>query len=155
MEKKVVDAIKAHRAAKGLDAFGQPLLDSVPLAPPVGYRRQPSIAEQVRQAVQAERRRELEQVTESLEQADDFEIPDDPADPGSRWENDREPSIKELIAAGRKRLAELEAEDAKKKAAGGAGAGDSPAPAGRPGAHAEGVGDQGGSGGPPPEKKPL
>lgn len=62
--------------------------DPVPMAPPIGYNPQPSLFEQVRAMVQSEHlRREAEAAGyESFEEADDFEIDDDPVDPTIPYE---------------------------------------------------------------------
>lgn len=72
---------------------GEEVLNPTPMQPPLGYKKQLSLAEQIRQQV-----RQLKHLDdnepETEEEADDFEIEDDPAPP-SRWENDLIPSIKE------------------------------------------------------------
>lgn len=70
-----------------LDEHGRELPDPTPIAPPVGFRRQPSLAEQIRAMVRSERlRQEAEaQGFETFEEADDFEVGDD-YDPTSPYE---------------------------------------------------------------------
>lgn len=80
-------------------------LNPTPMQPPLGYVAQPSLAQQIREQIQAMRRLE-DNEPESEEEADDFDIPDDPPDPESRWENDNIPSL----AATRKYLIALEKE---------------------------------------------
>lgn len=63
-----------------------------PIAPPPGYVKAPSISEQIRTMVQ----RELSQAAanndmETFEEADDFDMPDDPLDPRSPYEVDFDP----------------------------------------------------------------
>lgn len=94
----IADAITAHRRRKGLDADGQPVLSPTPVAPAVGYRKQESIFDQVRAAMRAHKLEELEQLEESLDEADDFEISDDPPDPGSKYETGTLPSLQEIRA---------------------------------------------------------
>lgn len=61
-----------------LTEFGAEMPDSTPMAPPVGYKKQPSIFENMRAMVQAElSRKAREQGFESEEEAEDFEEPDD------------------------------------------------------------------------------
>jgi len=84
---------------------GQEILNPTPMQPPVGYKAQPSLIETVRQQVRQLKHLE-DNEPETEEEADDFEIEDDPAI-HSRWENDMIPSIKET----RKRLRQLEAEE--------------------------------------------
>lgn len=85
------------------DPNGHEVLNPTPMAPPVGYKPSLSLAEQIRMQVRTLQAMDMEPETE--EEADDFDIDDDPA-PLSRWENDMIPSIKET----RKRARELEAE---------------------------------------------
>lgn len=86
------------------DENGHEVLNPTPMQPPLGYRPTPSLAETIRQQV-----RQLKHLAdtepESEEEADDFEIDEDPQ-LVSRWENDMIPSIKET----RKRMREIEAE---------------------------------------------
>lgn len=78
------------------DENGHEILNPTPLSPPVGYKPTLSLAEQIRQQVrQAKHLDDNEPETE--EEADDFEIDEDPAPP-SRWENDMIPSIKQAKA---------------------------------------------------------
>lgn len=78
------------------------ILNPTPMQPPLGYKPGLSLAEQIRQQVRTLKGLE-DMEPETEEEADDFEIEDDPA-PQSRWENDMIPSIKEA----RKRLRALE-----------------------------------------------
>lgn len=83
---------------------GHEILNPTPMQPPLGYKPQLSLAEQIRlQVRQLKAMDDME--PESEEDADDFDVDDDPQ-PQSRWENDMIPSIKET----RKRMRELEAE---------------------------------------------
>lgn len=83
---------------------GREVLNPTPMQPPLGYKKLPSIAEQIREQIATMRRLE-DNEPETEEEADDFDIEDDPA-PESRWENDLVPSIKETRA--RIRALELE-----------------------------------------------
>lgn len=63
--------------------------DPTPVAIPVGFRPPPSMQEMIAMYV----RRELSQAAgrndqETFEEADDFDIPDEPPDPSSPWELD-------------------------------------------------------------------
>lgn len=78
---------------------GEEMLDPVPMQPPLGYKRTPTLSEQIAQQV---RRMKLEllqddSVSETDEEADDFEVGDD-FEPISPHENDHIPSIKQLKA---------------------------------------------------------
>lgn len=77
-----------HHKAKRLNEKGREILDPTPMAPPVGYKRQPSLSEQIREMVRSERLA-MEAASagfETLEEADDFDIPDDPIDPRTPYE---------------------------------------------------------------------
>lgn len=79
----------ASKNAKGrrYDDAGRYYPDPTPIAPPIGYIKSPSIAEQLRAMVRSEHvRQAAEQAGEdTFEEADDFEIGDD-YDPRSPWE---------------------------------------------------------------------
>lgn len=81
-----------------LDELGRELLDATPIAPPVGYVRQPSLTEQIRNMVRAEalRRAAEEQDFETWEEANDFDVDD--AEPRSIYEGDLEISDAEVLA---------------------------------------------------------
>lgn len=89
-----------------LDKNGHEVVDPTPMAPPIGYQDAPSIMDMINAQVKAAHAiSELEKLSETEEDADDFEIDDDPDSlPGTPWENDTEPSIKDA----RKRLAAIE-----------------------------------------------
>lgn len=74
---------------------GRELMDPKPMQPPLGYKRAPSLAEQIRQQVLAAKLEELDALAETEEEADDFEIDDDMA-PFSPHENEGMPTVKEL-----------------------------------------------------------
>lgn len=61
------------------DPAGREIPDSTPMQPPVGYNRQPSLAEQIRAMVVSEKLRAEAAAAglESFEEADDFEVGDD------------------------------------------------------------------------------
>lgn len=90
-----------------LNELGQEVLDPVPMAPPIGYVKQPSLAEQIREMVRHERlQADLDAAGyETFEEADDFEVGDD-YDYRTPYENDFDPSIKEMAAAGQAALDE-------------------------------------------------
>lgn len=69
------------------DELGRYHPDPTPIAPPVGYVRSPSIAEQIRTMVRSEQlRHHADQAgMDTFEEADDFNIGDD-YDPRSPWE---------------------------------------------------------------------
>lgn len=106
------DTLPGYSRARVRDAVlnehGHEVLDSTPMAPPVGYQKQPSLFDTIRAQVRRELLLGQDMDPESIDEADDFEIGDD-YDPQSRWENDNEPSIKELRARAAKAEAELKA----------------------------------------------
>lgn len=81
-------------------------VDSTPMAPPLGYVEHEPLALQIRRMVMSEQLRLAAESAgmESFEEADDFEMEDDPVDPKSPYENDFEPSVAELLKAGRAEL---------------------------------------------------
>lgn len=66
--------------------------DPVPIAPPVGYKRQPSLVDNIRAMIRehAVAVALAGQEAESFEEADDFDVQDD-YDPHSPWEGEFEP----------------------------------------------------------------
>ena len=80
------------QSSSGIGADGKEYPDPVPLAPPVNLRRPDPLDELVRRYVRHElsQRMEAEQ-WESFEEADDFEIEDDPLDRLTDYEKVFEP----------------------------------------------------------------
>lgn len=85
------DAIASNKKQKPLNARGQEIPDPTPMAPPVGYKKQKSMVDIVRDMVRSEhlRRDIAAQGFETFEDADDFEVGDD-YDPKSPHELDAE-----------------------------------------------------------------
>lgn len=81
-------------------------VDSRPMAPPVGFVQHKPLSLQIRDMVRSEALRMAaeENDMESFEEADDFDIPDDPVDPKSPYENDYDPPIRELVTEGNKEI---------------------------------------------------
>ncbi|AXH73283.1 MAG: hypothetical protein [Microviridae sp.] len=75
-----------------LDEFGREIPDPVPMAPPLGFRAAPTMAEIVRQQIMGERLRQEAAAMgkESWDEADDFDVGDD-FDPSSPWEEQFDP----------------------------------------------------------------
>lgn len=94
------------KETKPLDQFGREIPDPTPVAPPVGYNRQPTMVEHIRAMVQGEllRRAAEESGAETFEEADDFDIPGD--EPFSPYEAEFEP-VRAVKA--RKAVADAEA----------------------------------------------
>lgn len=87
---------------KGLNPDGTPKLDPTPMAPPIGYKKHPSMVEIVRDMVRSEKLAQAAAATghETFEEAEDFDIPDDPVQMNSPYENDFDPPLSELVKAG-------------------------------------------------------
>lgn len=80
---------RAKRAAQVfLDSDGYEVLDPTPIAPPIGYKKSPSMFDLVRQQIRSEKlaQEAREQGLETFDEADDFDIPDDPVDPNTPFE---------------------------------------------------------------------
>lgn len=93
------DVYKTTDKYNRFDEFGREILNPTPMQPPLGYKKAPSLSEQIRQQIQQLKYME-DNEPETEEEADDFEIDDDPI-VQSRWENDLIPSIKETRARAR------------------------------------------------------
>lgn len=96
---------------------GMEELDETPMQPPLGYKRAPTLTEQIRQQVMAHKLELLEQMEETEEEADDFEVGED-WEPMSKYENDGAPTIQELKAKAQEINAQMQARymrDAKQK----------------------------------------
>lgn len=80
-----------------LNERGQEVLDSTPMQPPVGYKKSPSISDQIAQAVRSQRLAEEAAAAgfETFEEADDFDVGDD-FDPETPFENEFDVPVKEL-----------------------------------------------------------
>lgn len=78
---------------KRLDEYGREILNPIPMAPPVGYNRTPSLSEQIRSMVRSEcLALEAEAAgLETFEEADDFDVGDD-FDPSSPYEEVFDPT---------------------------------------------------------------
>lgn len=76
-----------------LDEKGYEVPDPVPMEPPVGYDRQPSLVERIRAMVRSEHlAMEAEkQGFDTFDDADDFDVDDDTFDPDTPYEAEFEP----------------------------------------------------------------
>lgn len=90
------DVFKTTDKYNRFDESGKEILNPTPMQPPLGYRKTPSLSEQIRQQILQHKYME-DTDPETEEEADDFEIDEDPIQ-ASRWENDMIPSIKETRA---------------------------------------------------------
>lgn len=81
------------------DEDGGEIGDPTPMQPPLGYRKTPSLSEQIAQQVRIAHLKILEDqsVSETDDEADDFEVGDD-YEPLSKYENDHVPTLAKLKA---------------------------------------------------------
>lgn len=111
-------AFKKKMERKGLTEDGSmEIPNPTPMAPPVGYRKLPSMVDHVREAVRSEMfRRDMErQGKETFEEADDFEVEDDPF-PVSMYDNEGEIPVRVLLEEGRKAIKEKQQAAARARA---------------------------------------
>lgn len=82
------------------DELGRFHPDPTPIAPPVGYQRSPTIAEQIRTMVRSEHVRQAADAAgmDTFEEADDFDVGDD-YDPRSPWEEQFEGEFDQPLTA--------------------------------------------------------
>lgn len=87
--------------ALGFNDEGKFIPDSVPVAPPLGYKRQPSMVEIVRNMVRSEKLAEEARNAgaETFEESEDFDIDDEPEDLRSGWETEFDPPLDEIQRA--------------------------------------------------------
>lgn len=76
------------QASSGIGSDGKEYPDPVPMAPPVGYSAPPDLMTMIRSMIKSEeiRRKLDEDGFETFEEADDFDIEDDPLDPMTAYE---------------------------------------------------------------------
>lgn len=81
-----------------LNKAGAEVNDPTPMEPPLGYMKQPSLADQIRMAVLSQKLADevAAQGMETFEEADDFEVGDD-YDPSSPWENEFDPDYRDIV----------------------------------------------------------
>lgn len=79
---------------KRLDDKGREVVDSTPMAIPVGFQRPESLSETIRRLVRSEELRRLAERAgaETFEEADDFDVGDD-FDPTSPYETQFDPGL--------------------------------------------------------------
>jgi len=82
-----------QQVSSGILQNGKEMPDPVPTAPPVGYQAPPDLMQMIRTMIHGEKLREelLKQELETFEEADDFEIEDDPIDRLTDYERVFEP----------------------------------------------------------------
>lgn len=99
------EIVKLNSKGRRQDERGWEIPDPTPLAPPIGYVYQVPLAEQIRNMVRSETLRQVAENAgaETFEEADDFDVGDD-IDPHSQWENEFDPSVRELLRAGEQKI---------------------------------------------------
>lgn len=89
-----LDVIRQKLAARKQDMFGREIPDPTPVAPPIGFNRQPTMVEHIRAMVRSEELRRAAEAAgaETFDEADDFDVPDE-LNPVSAYEvgDDLEP----------------------------------------------------------------
>lgn len=80
IRKQQLEEAEMRAAEVLLDGLGRELCDATPMEPPIGYNPQPTLVEQMRAMIQGERLRmaAMEGGFETFEEADDFEMDEDP-----------------------------------------------------------------------------
>lgn len=61
-------------------------LDSTPIAVPLGFNRPPTLHETIKRILRSQQFQSSLEGHETWEEADDFDVPDDPIDPTTPWE---------------------------------------------------------------------
>ena len=81
------------QSAAGIGLDGKEYGDPLPMAPPVGYQQPPDLMQMIKSMIQSERfAQEVDaQGFDTPEEADDFDIEDDPSDPLTPYEKHFEP----------------------------------------------------------------
>lgn len=88
---EIPENLQPKTSADYLDATGREKPSNVPIAPPIGYVKQPTLVERMRQMIATEMSlRAQADGQETFEEADDFEVGDD-YDPTSPYEETFEP----------------------------------------------------------------
>lgn len=101
----------AKLTARGLNPDGSQVLSPIPIAPPIGYKKAPSMVEIVRDMVRSERlaQEAAAMGRETFEESEDFDVGDEDPLMRSPWENEFDPPLETLLAAGREALAAKQA----------------------------------------------
>lgn len=115
MHEAIVAAIAAHPKKMPLNDRGELVPDPVPMAPPIGYRPQPSMVDIIRRQVQLASEEAKRMGAESLEEADDFDVGDEP-ELRSPYELDVESEVPIRVLAARAEEAQEAYLDAKRQA---------------------------------------
>lgn len=108
-------AMAAHPKNLPLNDKGQLVPDPIPMAPPIGYSKQPSMAELIRAQVLQVSRDAAREGLETEEQADDFDVGDEP-EIRSPYELDAESEVPISVLKHRADEAALNYMEAKREA---------------------------------------
>lgn len=108
-------AMEAHPKSMPLNDRGQLVPDPVPMAPPIGFRPQPSMVEIVRNQVRLASLEAQRMGEESLEQSDDFDVGDEP-ELRSPYELDAESEVPISVLRARAEQAQEDYLEAKREA---------------------------------------
>lgn len=108
IRKQLLEEAEMRAAEKLLDPLGRELADPTPMEPPVGYNPQPTLVEQMRMMIQGEAMRQaaLAAGFETFEEADDFEMDEDPFPRSPHEEDEFSPPTSARELARRRREAE-------------------------------------------------
>lgn len=120
-ERMTFDEYCAKLAERGLNEDGSFKVSPVPMEPPIGYRKHPSMVEIIREQIRSAKLAELAEKTgmETFEEADDFDCgQEDGEDLRSGYENDFDPPIQEVakeVAAEKEREKKRQEDEAARK----------------------------------------
>lgn len=89
-------SLKSELQEAKLDKNGHEVVSSIPVEPPLGYKKQPTMIEHIRNMVRSEHLRVAAERmgAETFEEADDFDVGDD-FDPNSPYEEVFDPPVDE------------------------------------------------------------
>lgn len=95
-EKPIIDDRPGPGPKSNLNSLtpdGREIVSNVPIAPPIGYIKQPTLHERIRDMVRSEQLRQAAEGAgyETFDEADDFAVGDD-HDPSSPYEQDFDPA---------------------------------------------------------------
>lgn len=105
----------AHPKKMPLNDRGQLVPDPIPMAPPIGYKAQPSMVEIIRAQVLQVSKEAARQGLETEEEADDFDVGDD-VEPSSPYEMDAQSEVPLRVLKARADEATLDYLEAKRDA---------------------------------------
>lgn len=96
-----------------LDEHGREKPNPTPMQPPIGYKKQPTIAEQMRAAIRQASLEAAQMGQETEEEANDFDVGED-MEPHSPWEHDFDvdPALEHMLALRSKPPAKKEVQQA-------------------------------------------